>query len=45
VLRQLGLIDSPAGTPLAPMDEHAIRNYRGIAVGAVEPMFSLPRLA
>jgi len=45
VLQQLGLIDSPAGTPLAPMDEHAIRNYRGIAVGTVEPMFSLPRLA
>jgi L-asparaginase II len=45
VLEQLGLIDAPAGTPLAPMDERVIRNYRGIAVGAVEPTFSLPRLA
>ena len=45
VLRQLGLIDDPAGTPLAPMDERVIRNYRGIAVGAVEPLFALPRLA
>lgn len=45
VLQQLGLIDTPAGTPLAPLDEHVIRNYRGIAVGAVEPAFSLPRLA
>ena len=45
VLRQLGLIDAAAGTPLAPLDEGTIRNYRGIAVGAVEPAFSLPRLA
>jgi L-asparaginase II len=45
VLRQLGLIDSPAGTPLAPLDEGLIRNYRGTAVGTVEPTFSLPRLA
>jgi L-asparaginase II len=44
VLEQLGLIDEPAGTPLAPMDERVIRNYRGIAVGSVEPTFSLPRL-
>jgi len=45
VLQQLGLIDAPAGTPLAPLDERVIRNYRGIVVGAVEPTFSLPRLA
>lgn len=45
VLQQLGLIEAPAGTPLAPLDERVIRNYRGIAVGAVEPAFSLPRLA
>lgn len=45
VLEQLGLIETPAGTPLAPMDERVIRNYRGIAVGAVEPTFALPRLA
>lgn len=44
-LQQLGLIDDPADTPLAPLDEHVIRSYRGIAVGAVEPVFSLPRLA
>ena len=45
VLRQLGLIGEVAGTPLASMDERVIRNYRGIAVGAVEPLFTLPRLA
>jgi L-asparaginase II len=45
VLRQLGLVVATADTPLAPMDEHVIRNYRGVAVGAVEPMFTLPRLA
>ncbi len=45
VLQQLGLIDTPAGTPLAPLDERVLRNYRGIAVGAVEPAFSLPRLS
>ena len=45
VLQQLGLIEAPAGTPLAPLDERVIRNYRGIAVGAVESTFSLPRLA
>jgi L-asparaginase II len=45
VLQQLGLVHEPAGTPLAPLDEGVIRNYRGIAVGAVEPTFSLPRLA
>jgi L-asparaginase II len=44
VLRQLGLVVATADTPLAPMDEHVIRNYRGVAVGAVEPMFTLPRL-
>jgi len=43
-LRQLGLVDDPAATPLAPMDERVIRNYRGLAVGTVEPTFSLPRL-
>jgi L-asparaginase II len=45
VLQQLGLLAAPAATPLAPLDERVIRNYRGIAVGAVEPTFSLPRLA
>jgi len=45
VLQQLGLIDTPAETPLAPLDERTIRNFRGTAVGTVEPVFSLPRLA
>jgi hypothetical protein len=45
VLQQLGLVDDPAATPLARMDERVIRNYRGTAVGAVEPTFSLPRPA
>jgi hypothetical protein len=45
VLHQLGLIESPAATPLAPLDERVIRNYRGIAIGTVEPAFSLPRLS
>jgi L-asparaginase II len=44
VLQQLGPAVATADTPLAPMDEHVIRNYRGVAVGAVEPMFTLPRL-
>lgn len=45
VLQHLGLIAAAAGTSLAPLDEGVIRNYRGIAVGTVEPLFSLPRLA
>jgi L-asparaginase II len=45
VLQQLGLVGDPAGTPLAPLDEGVIRSYRGVAVGTVEPTFSLPRLA
>jgi len=44
-LRQLGLIDAVAGTPLAGMAERVIRNDRGLAVGTVEPMFALARLA
>jgi L-asparaginase II len=44
-LQQLGLLDDPTGTPLAPLDERVIVNYRGIPVGAVEPSFTLPRLA
>jgi L-asparaginase II len=45
VLQQLGLLDDPAATPMAKMDERAILNYRGIDVGRVEPTFSLPKLA
>jgi L-asparaginase II len=44
VLQQLGLLDEPAATPLAPIDERVIRNYRGTTVGTVEPLFALPRL-
>ena len=44
VLQQLGLVGETTGTPLAAMDERVIRNYRGTAVGTVEPMFTLPRL-
>ncbi len=45
VLQQLGLLDGPAATPMAKMDERVIRNYRGIEVGRVEPTFVLPRLS
>ncbi len=45
VLQQLGLLGETVATPLAPMDERGIRNYRGLTVGAVEPLFALPRLA
>jgi L-asparaginase II len=45
VLQQLGLLGNPAATPLAKMDQRVIRNYRGLEVGAVEPLFGLPRLA
>jgi len=42
VLQQLGLIGEPAGTPLAPLDQRVICNYRGTVVGRVEaaaPLF------
>ena len=44
VLQQLGLLDSPEKTPLAPLAGRALRNHRGVVVGEVEPRFSLPRL-
>lgn len=44
VLQQLGLLDAPERTPLAPFAGRTLRNYRGIVVGAIEPRFSLPRL-
>jgi L-asparaginase II len=43
ILQQLGLIGEPAGTPLAPIDERVIRNYRGLEVGRVEPAAALAR--
>ncbi len=45
VLQQLGLLGDPAATPMAKMDEHVIRNYRGLDVGRVEPAFALPPLS
>lgn len=44
VLQQLGLLDAPEKTPLAPFAGRTLRNYRGLVVGEVEPRFSLPRL-
>jgi L-asparaginase II len=44
VLQQLGLLDDPTATPLAPFAASAIKNYRGTVVGQVEPRFALPRL-
>jgi L-asparaginase II len=41
VLQQLGLLDDPSGTPLAPYDCPPIRNYRGIETGAVVPVLKL----
>ncbi len=44
VLQQLGLLDAPETTPLAPFAARTVHNYRGIVVGEVEPRFALPRL-
>ena len=44
VLQQLGLLDDAASTPLARFGATEIRNYRGIAVGRIETVFTLPRL-
>jgi L-asparaginase II len=44
VLQRLGLLDDVAGTPLAPLVERDIRNYRGKAVGRIETVFELPRV-
>lgn len=43
VLQQLGLVDDPSGTPLAPFDAPAIHNCRGIETGGVVPVFKLRR--
>lgn len=45
VLQQLGLLDDPALSPMAKMDERVIRNYRGTEVGRVDCAFALPRLS
>ena len=44
-LQQLGLLDDATATPLARYVRPALRNSRGIEVGRVEPLFTLPRLA
>jgi L-asparaginase II len=44
-LQQLGLLDDPKQTPLAPFFRRAIRNYRGVEVGRIVPQFELPRVA
>jgi L-asparaginase II len=41
VLRQLGLLEHPEGTPLAPFQHPAIKNYREIETGVVRPTFRL----
>jgi L-asparaginase II len=41
VLQSLGLLGDIAGTPLEPLVEHEIRNYRGTLVGDVTPAFTL----
>lgn len=41
VLQQLGVLDDPSGTSLAPFDCPPIRNYRGIETGGVVPVFKL----
>jgi L-asparaginase II len=45
VLHQIGLLDEPAATPLAPAFRPAERNARGRRTGAWMPLFRLPRLA
>jgi L-asparaginase II len=44
VLQQLGVLDDPAASPLAPFARPVVRNYRGTVVGRVETLFQLPRL-
>ncbi len=45
VLHQLGLLDEPGATPLAPHFRPALRNARGTVVGRFEPVFRLHALA
>lgn len=44
LLRQLGLIDDPATTPLARYARPAVKNARGTEVGRVETVFEVPRV-
>jgi L-asparaginase II len=44
VLRQLGLLDDPGATPLAPFARPQIKNYRGTVTGRVETLLKLPAI-
>lgn len=41
VLRQIGLLDDPDGTPLAEFRHPPVKNYREIETGVVRPIFRL----
>jgi L-asparaginase II len=41
VLRQIGVLDNPNDTPLAPFARPAIKNYRNITTGEIRPAFML----
>lgn len=45
VLQQLGLLDDPGSTALAPFARDAVVNARGTVVGHYRAAFALPRLA
>jgi L-asparaginase II len=44
VLQQLGLLDDPSTTPLAPFARPQIKNFRGTVTGRLETLFTLPRV-
>jgi L-asparaginase II len=43
-LHQIGLLDEPGATPLAPAFRPPLRNARGKETGRCLPLFTLPRL-
>jgi len=45
VLRQLGLLEDAAGTPLEPFARPHVFNYRKIDTGEIRPIFSLEKCA
>jgi L-asparaginase II len=45
LLRQLGLVQDTANTPLATFDRPPVRNLRGVPVGRVQPVFKLPKFS
>jgi len=44
VLHQIGLLDDPGASALAPYFRPDIRNARGTRTGLTQPLFTLPRL-